>query len=98
MKLAVFVSDYRLTADTLERLTSDKLGIIFVSNGVYHATIKEKGNSSALLKKNAQFYVLHDDLETRGLGGSDIAENVKLVSYGELVELIFNDYEKLAWL
>jgi hypothetical protein len=40
MKLAVFVSDYRLTVDTLDRLKADKLGIILVGNGVFHAPDK----------------------------------------------------------
>lgn len=98
MKLAVFVSDYRLTVDTLDRLTADKLGIILVGNGVYHASIKEKGKASSLLDKSAEFYALSEDLESRGLGSKDIADNVKVVNYAGVVDLIFNDYEKLAWL
>ncbi|RJQ17461.1 MAG: hypothetical protein C4560_08530 [Nitrospiraceae bacterium] len=98
MKLAVFVSDYRVNVDTLERLNPEKLGIIFVQNGVYHATVKENGNSSSLLKKSANHYVLLDDLDTRGLGNSDVADNVKLVTYGDIVDLIFNEYDKTAWL
>ncbi|MBI5100135.1 MAG: sulfurtransferase complex subunit TusB [Nitrospirae bacterium] len=98
MKLAVFVSDYKLNVDTLDRLKPEKLGIILVENGVYHATIKENGTPSSLLKKNANFYVLMDDLETRGLGSSDINNNIKMISYGDIVDLIFNEYEKTAWL
>jgi sulfur relay protein TusB/DsrH len=97
MKLAVFVSEYRLTADTLDRLTADKLGIVLVGNGVYHASTKENGNASALLEKSADIYALSEDLETRGLGGK-VADNVKVVTYGDVVDLIMNDYEKLAWL
>jgi sulfur transfer complex TusBCD TusB component (DsrH family) len=41
MKLAVFVSDFKLTTDTLDRMKAEKLGIILVQNGVYHATTKE---------------------------------------------------------
>jgi sulfur relay protein TusB/DsrH len=98
MKLAVFVSEYRLTADTLDRLSADKLGIVLVGNGVYHASTKENGTASALLEKSSEIYVLSEDLETRGLGDRDIADNVKVVNYGDVVDLIFNDYEKLAWL
>lgn len=97
MKLAVFVSEYRLTADTLDRLTAEKLGIVLVGNGVYHASTKENGNPSPLLEKSADIYALSEDLETRGLGGK-VADNVKVVNYGDVVDLIFNDYEKLAWL
>ncbi len=97
MKLAVFVSEYRLTADTLDRLTAEKLGIVLVGNGVYHASTKENGNPSPLLEKSADIYALSEDLETRGLGGK-VADNVKVVNYGDVVDLIMNDYEKLAWL
>jgi sulfur relay protein TusB/DsrH len=98
MKLAVFVSDYKLNVDTLDRLKPEKLGIILVQNGVYHATLKENGKPSSLLGKNADFYVLMDDLETRGLGSANLDGNVKAISYGDIVDLIFNEYEKTAWL
>ena len=98
MKLAVFVSDYRNTVDTLERLKPEKLGVILVGNGVYHATVKEKGKSSPLLEKSADFYALSEDLETRGLSSSNVNGKVKVVNYGDVVDLIFNDYEKTAWL
>ncbi len=98
MNLAVFVSDFRNTVDTLERLTAEKLGIILVGNGVYHAVIKENGNPSPLLKKPVSFYVLSEDLETRGLSSSDVDSKVKVVNYSDVVDLIFNDYEKTAWL
>ncbi len=98
MRLAVFVSDYKVTVDTLDRLKAEKLGIILVGNGVYHTTIKENGNPSPLLKKSANFYVLSEDLETRGISSSNISGNIKVITYSELVDLIFNDYEKLAWL
>lgn len=98
MKLGVFVSDYKLTVDTLDRLMADKLGIILVANGVYHASIKENGKASTLLDKSANFYALKEDLETRGIDPSGIDSRVKAVSYGDVVDLIMNDYEKLAWL
>lgn len=98
MKLAVFVSDYRIAVDTLERLKPEKLGIILVGNGVYHAAVKEKGNTSSLLKKSADFYALSEDLETRGLNSANVDSKVKVVNYGDVVDLIFNEYEKTAWL
>ncbi|MDP2167138.1 MAG: DsrH/TusB family sulfur metabolism protein [Thermodesulfovibrionales bacterium] len=98
MKLGVFVSDYALVSDTLSRLSADNLGIILVSNGVYHAFLKEGGKPSPLLDKTAKLYALTEDIETRGLKTGDIDGRVKTVNYGELVDLIFNDYEKLAWL
>jgi len=98
MKVAVFVSDYRIAVDTLERLKPEKLGIILVGNGVYHATVKEKGTPSSLLKKSADFYALSEDLETRGLNSANVDSKVKVVTYGDVVDLIFNEYDKTAWL
>jgi sulfur relay protein TusB/DsrH len=98
MKLAVFVSDFRNTVDTLDRLKSEKLGVILVGNGVYHAVIKENGAPSPVLKTSADFYALSEDLETRGIDTSSVKSNVKVISYGDIVDLIFNDYEKTAWL
>ena len=43
MKLAVFLSDWRRTEDTLERMKADKMGVILVGKGVYHAVQKEGG-------------------------------------------------------
>ena len=51
MKLAVFVSDYRMTVDTLERLKPEKMGVILVGNGVYHASVKEEGKTSSKLEE-----------------------------------------------
>lgn len=98
MKLGVFVSDFRNTVDTLDRLKAEKLGIIFVQNGVYHASIKEDGKLSPLLEKSADLYALSEDLETRGLTGASVDSRVKVINYNDLVDLIFNNYEKLAWL
>jgi len=98
MKLGVFVSDYRSGADVIDRLSADKLGIIFVGNGIYHAAVKEGGNADPLLQKSANFYVLVEDLESRGLTAANLAGNVKAVTYGDVVDLIFNDYEKIIWI
>ncbi|MBF0557518.1 MAG: hypothetical protein HQL08_01925 [Nitrospirae bacterium] len=98
MKLGVFVSDYRTGADVLDRLTAEKLGIILVGNGVYNATVKENGKSSSVLEKPATFYVLVEDLESRGFSAANVDSRVKVVNYGDLVDLIFNDYEKTIWI
>ncbi len=97
MKLGVFLSEYRTDTSILERLAPEKLGIIFVGNGVYHAALKEKGQTSKVLDLKANFYVLKEDLETRGLSTSNLDGRVKPVSYGDVVDLIFNEYEKLIW-
>jgi sulfur relay protein TusB/DsrH len=99
MKLAVFLSDWRRTEETLERLKADKLGIILVENGIYHAVVKEGGKDSPVLSKaGATFYALTDDLETRGYTAANVNPKVKLVNYGDIVDLIMKDYEKTAWL
>jgi sulfur relay protein TusB/DsrH len=98
MKLGIFVSDFKLTVDTLDRLKADKLGIIFVSNGVYHATTKEDGKASSLLDKTSNLYALSEDIQIRGMKDTDVDKRVKVVNYGDVVDLIFNEYDKIAWL
>jgi sulfur relay protein TusB/DsrH len=99
MKLAVFLSDWRRTEETLERMKADKMGIILVGNGIYHAVVKEGGKESPVLSKaGATFYALSDDFETRGYTSADLNPKVKSVSYADIVDLIMNDFEKTAWL
>jgi len=99
MKLAVFVSDWRKTENTLERMKADKMGVILVENGIYHAVTKENGKDSPLLSQaGASFYVLSDDLETRGFTAAQVNAKVKVIGYGDIVDLIMNDYEKSVWL
>lgn len=98
MKLAVFVSDYRLSVDTLERMKPEKMGIILVQNGVYHAAVKEGGKASSLLDYSADYYALQEDLDTRGIDASKVDGKVKVINFGDIVDLIFDDYEKTAWL
>ena len=99
MKLVAFVSDYKMTVDTLDRLKPEKLGIVLVQNGVYHATTKENGKASSMLNYPADYYVLQEDLETRGLSGANVIDSkVKVIKFGDIVDLMFNEYDKTAWL
>ena len=99
MKLALFLSDLRRTEDTYDRLKAEKLGVILVENGIYHAVMKEGGKDSLVLSKaGATFYALSDDLEMRGFTAANVNPKVKVVSYGDIVDLIMNEYEKTAWL
>lgn len=98
MKLGVLLSEYRTGANLLDRLTAEKLGIIFVGNGVYNATIKENGKAASVLEKTATFFVLAEDLESRGFSAENVDSRVKVVNYGDVVDLIFNDYEKTIWI
>lgn len=99
MKMAVFLSDWRRTEDTLDRMKADAMGIILVGNGIYHAVVKENGKDSPVLAKaGAAFYVLSDDLELRGYTAAQVNSKVKVVGYGDIVDLIMKDYEKTAWI
>ncbi|HEX9020830.1 MAG TPA: DsrH/TusB family sulfur metabolism protein [Nitrospirota bacterium] len=99
MKLAVFLSDWRRTEDSFERLKADKMGVVLVGNGIYHAVVKENGKDSPVLSKaGANFYVLRDDLEIRGYTDAKVNPKVKIIGYSDIVDLIMNDYEKTAWL
>jgi sulfur relay protein TusB/DsrH len=99
MKLAVFLSDWRRTEDSFERLKADKMGVVLVGNGVYHAVVKENGKDSPVLSKaGASYFVLADDLEIRGYTAANVNSKVKVINYGDIVDLIMNDYEKTAWL
>jgi len=98
MKLGVLVSDFRNMDDTLLRLKADTLGIILVSNGVYHAKVKENGKQSSLLEKSPHLYALSEDIQTRGFSENEIDSRVKSITYNDLVDLIFNEYEKIIWI
>jgi sulfur relay protein TusB/DsrH len=98
MKLGVLVSDFRNMDNTLSRLRADKLGFILVSNGVYHATVKEGGKASPVLDLTSDLYVLTEDLQTRGFSEADIDSRVKAITYSDLVDMIFTEYEKTIWI
>ncbi len=97
MKLAVFVNNYD-EPEILDRLKAEKFGIILVQNGVYHATVKKNGQASSILSRDAEFYALEEDLQSRGFSADKVDSKVKVINYEALVDLIFNDYEKFLWL
>ena len=39
-----------------------------------------------------------EDIQTRGMKDADVDKRVKVVNYGDVVDIIFNEYDKLAWL
>lgn len=98
MKLGVLVSDFRNMDDTLSRLKADSLGIILVGNGVYHAAVKEHGKQSSVLDGSPHLYALSEDLQSRGFSETGIDSRVKSITYNDLVDLIFNEYEKIIWI
>ncbi|MEJ2183577.1 MAG: DsrH/TusB family sulfur metabolism protein [Nitrospirota bacterium] len=98
MKLGVFVSDYTLPWDTLDRIQADTLGLILVQNGIYHAVSRQGMQPSPLLGKTDQVYVLSEDVETRGIDASSLDAKAKVVTYSDVVDIIMNDFEKIAWM
>ena len=98
MGMGIFVSDYALTNDTIDLMAGDGAGIFLVANGVYHATVKEGGNASALLEKGGELYALGEDIKTRGIDESKVDSRVKVVDYAGLVDVVFDKYEKIVWL
>ena len=92
------MSDFRHNEEILKRLKAEKLGIFLVSNGIYHAVVKESGKASPLLDKEAKFYVLSEDLQSRGFANEEVDKRASVVTYSDLVDLIMGAYEKLAWL
>ena len=98
MKIGVFVSDYQLTVDTLDRLPNEGMGIILCQNGIYHAAVKDNGQSSPVLDKAEKVFVVREDLETRGYTEDAVDAKAKVIGMGDVVDLIFNDYPKVVWL
>lgn len=100
MKLGLVVSEWRRTEDTYQRWRAEKLGVVLAQNGIYHAVIREEGQTSPVLEKEGvQFYVIKEDLETRGFTEAHLADSkVKVITYVDLVDLIMNEYEKFVWL
>ena len=97
MKLGVLLSNFRGDTAMLDRLTAEKLGIILVADAINHATVKENGKASSILDKSSNLYALSEDIETRGFSSADVDSRVKVITYNDLVDLIFNDYEKIIW-
>jgi len=98
MSMGFFVSDYSPQNDTLDRLASDGMGLFLVANGVYHASIKEGSEASPLLDKTSELYALSEDLKMRGIDEAALDSRVKVVDYAGLVDVVFDKFEKVAWL
>lgn len=96
MNLGVFVSELcENNKRILERLKAEKLGVFLVGNGVYYSVIKEKGFP---VKEGIGYYVLTEDLETRGFSLSDSDSKIKPVTYSDIVDLIMNEHQKLIFI
>ncbi len=52
-----------------------------------------------MLNYTADYYVLQEDLETRGFTAENVVDDkVKVINFGDIVDLIFNEYDKTAWI
>ena len=99
MKLGVILSENVRTESTYERLQAEKLSVVLAGNGIYHAVIKTNGKPSGVLDKNADFYVLTEDLESRGFTSADLVDSkIKPIGFDGLVDLIMDQHDKFVWL
>ncbi len=89
MKLGVFVSEK--TGDKILKRLKGEIAIFLVGNGTYQAVI------AGGKKLSAKYYVLIEDLETRGFSEKDVSKEIKSINYDELVDCL-ESYEKLIWL
>jgi sulfur relay protein TusB/DsrH len=48
--------------------------------------------------RRRNLYALSEDVQIRGMKDADVDKRVKVVNYGDVVDLIFNDFDKIAWL
>lgn len=99
MKLGVILSENVRTESTYERLQAEKLSVVLAGNGIYHAVTKMNGKASDVLSKQADFYVLTEDLESRGFTSADLVDTkIKPIGYDGLVDLIMDQHDKFVWL
>jgi|GEM_PF-326040 len=99
MKLGVILSEAVRTEETYDRLQAEKLSVVLAGNGIYHAVSKNNGKASDVLNKNADFYVLTEDLESRGFTASDLVDSkIKPIGFDGLVDLIMDQHDKFMWL
>ena len=99
MKLGVILSENVRTESTYERLQADTLSVVLAGNGIYHAVTKMNGKASDVLSKKADFYVLTEDLESRGFTSADLVDSkIKPIGYDGLVDLIMDQHDKFVWL
>ncbi|NOT12474.1 MAG: sulfurtransferase complex subunit TusB [Methylococcaceae bacterium] len=71
---------------------------VFLENAVYRVLIKS--HISGLLTQQlsrSRFYVLSDDLKTRGLAPADLIKGIHVIDYSELVELTLQNQVIQSW-
>lgn len=99
MKLGVILTEQARTESTYERLQAEKLSVVLAGNGIYHAVVKADGKPSKVLDKAADFYVLTEDMETRGFTAGDLVDGkIKPIDMSQLVDLIMVEHDKFVWL
>jgi tRNA 2-thiouridine synthesizing protein B len=81
------------------RLASKGSSVLFIEDGIYGAM---KGTAKSDMVTNAisdiSFYVLGPDLQARGIKEDQLIEGIKVVSYGDFVDLVADHKATQAWL
>ena len=81
------------------RLAKLDASVLLIEDGVYAAL--DKSAKSFLIKNHQQhlsFYVLIDDLDSRGLTNMAMIDGVKKLDYGGFVDLVVNHDAVHSWL
>ncbi|NOZ53220.1 MAG: sulfurtransferase complex subunit TusB [Gammaproteobacteria bacterium] len=89
----------RNTLDSCLRLAAKGSSVLLIEDGVYGAI---KGTEKSDLVTNAMssiaFYVLGPDLQARGVSSDKLISGIKIVGYGDFVDLVAQHSATQAWL
>jgi sulfur relay protein TusB/DsrH len=78
---------------------SDRVGVALIHDGVigYNKKGKIPLANQDLLNLGVPVFALTPDLKARGISLEDLHEKVKLMEYGELVDLLENSKKIISW-
>ena len=78
---------------------NDRVGVALVHDGVigYNKKGKIPLANQELLNLGISIFALTPDLKARGISLEGINEKVKLIKYGELVDLLENSKKIISW-
>ena len=89
----------RNTLESCIRLAAKGSSVLLMEDGVYGAM---KGTSKSDLIDNAKgdvsFYALGPDLDARGISKDKLIDGIKVVGYGDFVDLVAEHSASQAWL
>jgi sulfur relay protein TusB/DsrH len=77
-----------------------KIGIILLHDGVIGLSTKGlvPDSITELLNNSFQIFALIQDIEARGILKESIHDNVNLINYGELVDLMDSTQRIISWM